>query len=256
MLPRAHLFLCCCLAILALSGCQKSDPLSDLLDGERGRVVRIIDGDALVLDTGQSIRLIGIEAPARPYKDREGGDHHEESRRMLEDIVLGRTVQLKYAGLTRDRYDRALAHLKTTDDLGPPYWVNQEMVIRGGARVRIYPDTAQANAPLLADERSARDAERGLWSLKTYTIPDAGNLPPDFARFQLVHAILDERLSSNAPRISCAWALKRSPLQLNITRNAAELCQTASNSPIIARGYIKDGVMEITHALNLQIMAE
>jgi len=29
-------------------------------------VVRVIDGDALVLDTRQSVRLIGIEAPARP----------------------------------------------------------------------------------------------------------------------------------------------------------------------------------------------
>jgi endonuclease YncB( thermonuclease family) len=61
---------------------------------------------------------------------------------MLEDMALGREVQLFYAGLTRDRYDRTLAHVMTTDALGPDLWLNREMVARGGARVRVYPDTA------------------------------------------------------------------------------------------------------------------
>lgn len=108
-------------------------------------MVRVIDGDALVLDTRQSVRLIGIEAPARPYKDRVGAPYFEESRRMLEDMALGREVQLFYAGLTRDRYDRALAHVVTTDALGPDLWLNREMVARGGARMRVYPDTSVAN---------------------------------------------------------------------------------------------------------------
>jgi len=41
-------------------------PLAGTQPGEHGRVVRVIDGDALVLDTGQSVRLVGIEAPAGP----------------------------------------------------------------------------------------------------------------------------------------------------------------------------------------------
>lgn len=256
MSPRLHLLIGLTLACLALSGCREADPLSELLDGERGRVVRIIDGDALVLDTGQSIRLIGIEAPARPYKDREGDAFHEEAKRMLEDIALGRTVQVKYAGLTRDRYDRALAHIQTTDELGPPYWVNQEMVRRGGARVRVYPDTAIANAPLLADETDARDAKRGLWSLTAYAIPSAAHLPPDFARFQLIHATLDARQSSDLPGASCAWSLNNSALTLTIKREAAELCQATPAAPVIARGYVKEGQMEISHPLNLQIVTE
>ena len=38
-------------------------PFDGLPKGEAGRVVRIIDGDALVLDTGLVVRLAGIEAP-------------------------------------------------------------------------------------------------------------------------------------------------------------------------------------------------
>ena len=57
---------------------------------------------------------------------------------MLEDMALGREVQLFYSGLTRDRYDRALAQLRTTDALGPDLRLNAEMLRRGGARLRIY----------------------------------------------------------------------------------------------------------------------
>lgn len=97
--------------------------------------MRVFDGDALSLDTGRSVRLIGIEAPAAPYRNREGEPGYETSKRVLEDMELGREVELRFAGLTRDRYDRALAHVVTTDALGPRLWLNSEMVKKGGARV-------------------------------------------------------------------------------------------------------------------------
>ena len=43
-------FLLLCLSLVA--ACAKPHPLDALEPGEHGRVVRIIDGDALVLDTG------------------------------------------------------------------------------------------------------------------------------------------------------------------------------------------------------------
>jgi micrococcal nuclease len=146
------------IALVALAACSAPDPLAGTQPGEHGRVVRVIDGDALVLDTEQSVRLVGIEAPAGPYKGKGGDPFYRESRRMLEDMALGREVQLFYAGLTRDRYDRALAHVMTTDALGPDLWLNREMV----ARVRVYPDTAAANDLLLAPEAEARIAGLGL----------------------------------------------------------------------------------------------
>ena len=73
--------------IALLAACAKPHPLDALEPGEHGRVVRIIDGDALVLDTGQSVRLASIEAPARPYKERAGEPFQEEARRMLEDMA-------------------------------------------------------------------------------------------------------------------------------------------------------------------------
>ena len=68
-------------ALLMVTACGKTGPLSTMEPGERGRVVRIIDGDALVLDTGQSVRLVGLEAPAMNWRDndRSGNDMIEAS---------------------------------------------------------------------------------------------------------------------------------------------------------------------------------
>lgn len=247
-------------AALAVSGCSRaSDPFEEierLAAGETGRVVRVIDGDALVLSTGQSVRLIGIEAPAGPSRGRPAEPGFEAAKRMLEDMSLGREVQLRYAGLTRDRYDRALAHLITVDDLGPKLWLNAEMVRRGGARVRVYPDTADASAPLVALEQAARETRVGLWARNEWAITDASQLPDRFGGFQLVLATTSGMQGSDQPGYSCDVLLERSVLVLNIRPSAAELCQLPPDTEVLARGFVRDQGMEISHPLNLQRLDE
>jgi len=234
-----------------IAACSKPHPLEALQPGERGRVVRVLDGDALVLDTGQSVRLAGIEAPARPYKERAGEPFQEESRRMLEDMTLGREVQLFYAGLTRDRYDRALAQVRTADALGPDLWLNAELLKRGGARVRVYPDTAGGSETFPALEAEARAAERGLWALKPYRVAEATALPEDFQRFQLVHGSVAGMKGAEDFGTACELSLAGSPLVLEIASAAAAYCQLPEGTEVLARGYVREGRMEVSHTLNL-----
>jgi endonuclease YncB( thermonuclease family) len=242
------------LLLLAASCSAAKDPLDELTVGEKGRVVRVFDGDALVLDTGQSVRLVGVEAPAAPYRDREGEAGFEEAKRMLEDMVLGREVELRYGGLTRDRYDRALAHVVTTDALGPRLWLNAEMVKKGGARVRVYPDTATANAPLLALEATAREDKRGLWADGVWPIHDAARLPADAERFQMVEGTANGMTGSDDRFTVCDVSLKGSALVLAIDRSAAELCQIPDGTRVRARGFLRDGRLEVSHPLNLEVL--
>lgn len=243
-------------AVLAVAACGRapSDPLEDLAVGERGRVVRVIDGDALVLSTGQSVRLIGIEAPAGPYRDREGDPGFEESKRALEDMVLGREVELRYGGLTRDRYDRALAHVVTTDTLGPALWLNAEMVKRGVARVRVYPDTAAANELLLPLETAARDEQAGLWKGRTWPITHADALPDTFQGFQVVEAVTAGMQGAEFSGVACDVLLESSLLVLEIENAAAAYCQLDPETKIRARGYVRNLRMEISHPLNVEIL--
>lgn len=240
--------------IVAACGRAPSDPLEGLPAGERGRVVRVIDGDALVLSTGQSVRLIGIEAPAGPYRDRKGDPGFEEAKRALEDMALGREVELRYGGLTRDRYDRALAHVVTTDTLGPALWLNAEMVKRGVARVRVYPDTAAANDLLLPLEAAAREEKTGLWKGRTWPIIHADALPDTFQGFQVVEAVTAGMQGADFPGVACDVLLDSSLLVLEIENAAAAYCQLDPGTKIRARGYARNLRMEISHTLNLEIL--
>lgn len=241
-----------------LVACGGPSPLADMEPGERGRVSSIIDGDALVLDTGQSVRLVSIEAPVLYPRERPPDPHAAESARILEDLTLGRQVQLHYPGLTRDRYDRALAHVLTRDGAGPALWLNEEMVRRGGAWVRLYPDTAARGQELLEIEAEARNDQRGLWATSRYAVHPASDLPEGAAGFWIVTARLgpilplDEEETRFPP--ACRRALDGAALQLEIRRDARTTCGLQDGTRVRVRGSVSDGRMDVTYPLHLEIL--
>lgn len=247
-----------CGAWVWLVACGGPSPLADMEPGERGRVSSIIDGDALVLDTGQSVRLVSIEAPVLYPRKRPPDPHAAESARILEDLTLGRQVQLYYPGLTRDRYDRALAHVLTRDGAGPALWLNEEMVRRGAAWVRLYPDTAARGQDLLAIEADARNDRRGLWATSRYAVHPASNLPEGAAGFWIVTANLGpilplEDADSRFPP-ACRRALVDADLQLEIRRDARTTCGLQDGTLVRVRGSVSDGRMDVTYPLHVEIL--
>ena len=247
-----------CLIATAIVACEQPDPLSSLAQGETGRVVRIIDGDALVLDTGLTVRLVGLEAPAPERRNRKGQPYAETSARLLEDLAMGRQVRLIYPGITRDRYDRALAYVITEDRLGPDLWLNREMLRRGAARARFYPDTASLGDLLLRDEAEARENERGLWALEAYRILPVREIEQAARGFEIVHGTFDTIAASEGSDddLLCIRSLVGTELVAGIGRAAASLCDQALVGHVFElRGYIYNGRMDITDMLNAQAYA-
>lgn len=242
--------------LLLLSACSRDGPLDAFEPGERGRVVRVLDGDALVLDTGQSVRLVGIEAPARGRGERPGQPYAGEAARQLEDLVLGREVRLYYAGLTRDRYDRALAHVVTTDRLGPSAWVNLSLVEGGAARVRLYPDTSRGADPLFAAEASAREAQQGLWRMRDYAILDARDAPRDMRGFVILDGVLGPRAPSDDHETSCMRDLMGSDLRIRVAASAISACDLPLGLRIEVRGWFSSGELDLNAAGNLRTTGE
>jgi len=243
----------------SLTACGSEAPLDTLAQGETGRVVRIIDGDALVLDTGLSVRLVGIEAPAPERRNREGQPFADEATRMLEDMALGREVQLIYPGITRDRYDRALAYVRTNDNLGPELWLNEEMIRLGGARARVYPDTAPLGDQMVALEAEARAASVGLWALKDWAILNAATLPDEARGFYIVTGRLGAIGDALDPEAKCTRSLLNSDVQVNFLSNASGACGPdnawAEGASVRLRGYLRDGQLEVSHIFNAEVLA-
>lgn len=169
-----------------LAACSRAP---GLMKGESGVIARVSDGDLLALDTGLRVRLAEIEAPS-PYG--EGAPYGEEARALLEREAIGRIAQLYYGGLSRDRYERALAHVFAQTEAGRPVWLNGLMVGEGAARVRTYPDNAAKVRDLYALERQARATGVGLWALDDYRIRRPGDwpTPAEPRSFMLVEAPL------------------------------------------------------------------
>jgi len=235
-----------------VTACGSPSPLPDMEAGEVGRVVRVIDGDALVLNTGQSVRLVSIEAPALRPRGREPDSYAVEASRALEDIALGREVQLFYPGLTRDRYDRALAHVVTVDAAGREIWLNREMIVRGAARVRLYPDTAARGAELLAFEREARREARGLWSKNAYQVRKAEDIASDARGVMLVSVVLAE--VGDSERDSCLWRLQDATLRIEVEQAASVHCNAKAGHAYEVRGWVSNGRLILSHPLHAEML--
>ena len=76
-----------------------------LTDYEEALVIRIIDGDTLEIESGEKVRLLGIDAPEK------GERYSSEAGIFLEKMVLNKTVVLEFGSEKYDRYGRILAYL-------------------------------------------------------------------------------------------------------------------------------------------------
>lgn len=92
---------------LALLACMVSAATAAQAQVQTVRVIRVVDGDTVVVRTAESlnlkVRLQGIDAPEC------GMPFGPQAQRFLEQLVLGKTVQMTTTG--RDRYGRTVATL-------------------------------------------------------------------------------------------------------------------------------------------------
>lgn len=123
------------------------------------QVQQVVDGDTLRLKGGESIRLVGINAPEIGRDGRPDQAGAQSARRALRDLVeQGDQVTLSLGEQGKDRYGRVLAHVAVDGRS-----VEQRLVAQGLAfAVAIAPNLALADC-LFATEREARDSGRGLW---------------------------------------------------------------------------------------------
>jgi micrococcal nuclease len=119
-------------------------------------VTRVVDGDTVVLDGGERVRVANINAPEI---DEPLG---LESRAAAIELVLEKRVRI--AAGARDRYGRLVG-----DVLLPDSSLGEELVRQGLAHVYLIPpvDGARAHS-LLALEAEARKLRRGIWATSRY----------------------------------------------------------------------------------------
>jgi micrococcal nuclease len=112
----------------------------------------IIDGDTFRLVTGDTVRLIGIDAPEL---SQPGG---EVSREFLAYLILGNPVTLEKGSEDRDKYNRLLRFVYIGN-----LCINEEMIRQGYAEAR-YLSENPIRDYYVQLEIQAETAKAGLWS--------------------------------------------------------------------------------------------
>ena len=124
------------------------------------RVTRVLDGDTIVFDNGETVRLIGVDAPETHHPEIPVQRFGEEATEFLRRLVKGFECILEYEpNNLRDQYGRLLAYVFVGDRLA-----NAEIIRRGYAYAYTrFPFRRQAE--FIALEREARERQYGLWHL-------------------------------------------------------------------------------------------
>jgi micrococcal nuclease len=122
-----------------------------------GVVSRVVDGDTVVLQSGERVRYLLVDTPESTGGKREC--FGAESRDFNRSLVEGRVVGLRYGEACTDRYGRLLAYVTVEGRE-----VNALLAERGYACVLyIAPAGESRRSEFQALESSARRAGRGMW---------------------------------------------------------------------------------------------
>jgi len=135
-------------------------------------VTRAVDGDTLVLENGERVRLTGIDTPEihesnKLYRDsrKSGQDLRtikkmgQESFNFTKNLVEGKRVRLEFDVEKTDRYKRLLAYVYLKDGT----FVNAEIVRQGYASLMTYPPNVKYADLFAKLYKEARENNRGLW---------------------------------------------------------------------------------------------
>ncbi|HEX7124423.1 MAG TPA: thermonuclease family protein [Thermodesulfobacteriota bacterium] len=150
--PRLPSVLSLLFAALLVAG------LAQWREGRAALVRKAVDGDTLLLATGEMVRLIGVDAPETdgPYTRAE--PFGTRAAAFVREAAEGRRIRLEIGPERRDAYGRTLAYVHV-DDLD----LNAELIRRGLARAyRRFPHRRLDEFVRL--EAEARAAGRGLWA--------------------------------------------------------------------------------------------
>ena len=136
-----------------------------LTDNETYRVVRVVDGDTLVVDmngVNTTLRLIGLDTPETVDPRKTVQCFGKEASDKAKSLLAGTSVRVEYDASqgTLDKYGRTLAYIYMND--GELF--NRYMIAEGYGHEYTYAVPYAHQAEFKAAEQSAREGKKGLWA--------------------------------------------------------------------------------------------
>jgi len=139
------------------------------------KVVRVIDGDTIVLLNGEKVRLLGINAPELGYNGELNDPGALAAQQFLKTRVLNKFVVIEKDAEDKDHYGRSLAHvfLKSGEH------INVELLRHGKVFLNIHPPNLRYSSQLIEAQSTAEKTGKGIWSAKFYWLQPVTQIPEE-----------------------------------------------------------------------------
>lgn len=116
-------------------------------------VTRVIDGDTIVIEGGERVRLLNMDT-------RERGENcYTEAKQRLEGLILLKNITLERDKENKDRYDRLLRYVYLSNTL-----INLQLVKEGLAIVYIIEPNTKYQQQFKDAEKTARQEGGCVWT--------------------------------------------------------------------------------------------
>ena len=220
----------------------------------RVNIKYVIDGDTVKLNTGVSLRLIGIDTPEIGHEGRADQPGARAAGAYLKSLLdNGRAAAVVYGAQRHDHYGRLLGHLFLLDGSNV-----QALLLAGGyATPLIMPPNLGFLDCYQRAAAAAMAAHRGIWSYPDYQVIAAHELAPDTRGYRRVTG----RVTGIGNSRSSVWVELGASLALRIVRSDLKYFTGTDLSRLVgetirARGrvYRRNGQLRIRirHPLDLQ----
>ncbi|MDO8610531.1 MAG: thermonuclease family protein [bacterium] len=125
------------------------------------KVIRIIDGDTVEIDSKRLVRYIGMNTPElNILTNKKAECYSQEAKNRNSELVEGKIVKLIKDISETDKYNRLLRYVYMNDQL-----VNKQLVTEGYAKTMpIRPDINHAQE-FFQEEKLAKLNKVGLWKV-------------------------------------------------------------------------------------------
>lgn len=244
------------------SALAEACPADGLEPGPRMTIQAVAVDGTLREVGGREIHLAGINLPRLALGHEPAQPLADEAQRALGELVIGKTVDPRLVPKRRDRYDRLLAHPCLEDGT----WLQAALLTRGLAMVATTRDTTALAPEMLAIERDARAAKRGIWNQRAFRVRNPHETRRDIDTYQIVEGrvvsavVIKGRAYLNfGPDWRTDFTFSISPRdRRRFERQGIDLAKLGTRR-VRGRGWVtlRNGpLIELTHPEQLEILPE
>lgn len=221
------------------------------------RVIKISDGDTIIVERMGKIRLLGINTPEIARDDRRAEPLGDEAHKRLKNLLQGESVYLEFDQKRRDRFGRLLAHVYLDDGTS----INETLLRDGLARALFLQPNMKHLRLYYEVEAEAQKLKKGIWSIKEYQLRPLEQAMQCIRQFCRLHG----KVSRVETKRHYTYIQMSGKLQLSIANRNLQQFKQADINPddlqgaeLTARGWVNrrrgQANIKLHHPYQIKIM--